>query len=270
MIFHGERYAARAQALEWSGDAPRTLDGPGVWVCVLSSGSCLANGRTGRSGDLLLARGTNAQDEGESETPVLLTPDGDGPCHLLAVRLTGLCAEELAAAVAPFLWADSAACPQAAELAARLAEDTDPESRLPYALLAALAHADEPVHTVHPLVAEALAAIRNNYGMLYGVEELSEQLGVSKCHLVRLFTAEMGVGPGKYLTQTRIEAAKTLLMGREYTLDTIAGLCGFSGANYFCRVFKKTVGVTPAAWRAAAVPGTLLPDRPALADEAYL
>ena len=28
--------------------------------------------------------------------------------------------------------------------------------------------------------------------------------------------------------------------------------CGFSGANYLCRVFKKETGQTPAQWRAAA------------------
>ena len=30
-----------------------------------------------------------------------------------------------------------------------------------------------------------------------------------------------------------------LLLHREYTLDVIASLCGFSGANYLCRVFKR-------------------------------
>ena len=74
---------------------------------------------------------------------------------------------------------------------------------------------------------------------LYGVEELSERLGVSKSHLVRTFTAAVGVPPGKYLTTVRIEAAQRLLLHREYTLDVVASLCGFSGANYLCRVFKK-------------------------------
>ena len=32
----------------------------------------------------------------------------------------------------------------------------------------------------------------------------------------------------------------------------IASLCGFSGANYLCRVFKKETGHSPAQWRAMA------------------
>ena len=87
---------------------------------------------------------------------------------------------------------------------------------------------------------------------LYGVEELSEQLGVTKSHLVRVFKQEMGVPPGKYMTNVRIEAVKTLLLTDEYNLDMIAGLTGFSGANYLCRVFKREVGLSPAARRTQA------------------
>ena len=98
----------------------------------------------------------------------------------------------------------------------------------------------------------AIEDIRQNYAGLYGVEELSERLGVSKSHLVRTFTAAVGVPPGRYLTTVRVEAAMRLLLHREYTLDVIASLCGFSGANYLCRVFKKETGQSPAQWRALA------------------
>ena len=83
------------------------------------------------------------------------------------------------------------------------------------------------------------------------MEELSAQLGVSNSHLVRVFSAEMGMGPGHYLTQVRLQAAKLLLAHRTYPLELVASLCGFSGANYFCRVFRRSTGLTPAAWRKA-------------------
>ena len=44
-----------------------------------------------------------------------------------------------------------------------------------------------------PLVQAAIEDIRANYAGLYGVEELSERLGVSKSHLVRTFTAAIGL-----------------------------------------------------------------------------
>ena len=142
------------------------------------------------------------------------------------------------------------------------------QSQSAFRILCTLSQADVSSPALPPLVAEAIAAIRQHYGELYGVEELSESLGVSKCHLVRAFSAAMGMPPGQYLTQVRLEAAKQLLMHREYPLEVVASLCGFSGANYLCRVFRRHTGQTPAQWRAAnlAVEGS---DRP-LAGEAEL
>jgi len=97
---------------------------------------------------------------------------------------------------------------------------------------------------------QAVALIREHFMELYGVDELASQLGVSKSHLVRSFSAAVGLTPGRYLTKVRVEAVKTLLLRRDYTLETIAGLCGFSGANYLCKVFKRECGLTPARFRA--------------------
>lgn len=49
---------------------------------------------------------------------------------------------------------------------------------------------------------------------------------------------------------------------REYPLEVVASLCGFSGANYLCRVFKKATGQSPTAWRAAAAGVPELPELP--------
>ena len=115
-----------------------------------------------------------------------------------------------------------------------------------------------------------METIRNNYMALYGVEDLADALGVSKCHLVRTFSAEMGVSPGKYLTRTRLEAAKLLLLEREYNLDMIASLCGFSGANYLCRVFRREEGLSPIAWRDAAAPHAPAKHLPPRNNEMYV
>lgn len=237
------------------------MQGEGLWVGVLSSGRCAlqtAAGATaqGASGDIFLGFGT-----------VALLPEG--PCHLLAARLTGLAPDEVVRALPGPCFAGGAACPGAAELLARLHAEPEAaqDGAAAYALLCAVAQADQPVRLLPPLVAEALAAIKENYMALYGVEELSSQLGVSKCHLVRVFTAELGISPGKLLTRTRVEAAKRLLESGEYNLEVVASLCGFSGANYLCRVFKRETGVTPAVWRQTAAPGR---GRAVIRDEVYV
>ena len=190
-----------------------------------------------------------------SRAPLVLEPEGS--CHLLCVQLTGQASAQFLAGLheLPFL-ARGETCPAAAELLDRLASEQDlPDrvrSQLAFALLCELADADSAAPALPPLVQAAIADIRANYAGLYGVEELSERLGVSKSHLVRTFTAALGIPPGRYLTRVRVEAAQRLLLHREYTLDVVASLCGFSGANYLCRVFKKETGQSPAQWRALA------------------
>lgn len=184
------------------------------------------------------------------------------------MRLTGRCAEAYLLRLGAPRWADGAACPGAAELAAQLHGGAS--APLAYALLCAVAKADETARPLPPLVREAVTAMQQNYMALYGMEELSEHLGVTKSHLVRAFKQAMGITPGKYLTAVRIEAVKTLLMSGEYNLDTIAGLTGFSGANYLCRVFKREEGVSPAVWRAAAAPLPAAPKLPPRGEEMFL
>ena len=257
LIFDPEIYCSAAEAAELDGTEPLTLTGSGLWVGVLSRGVCLLDGfdRPGQSGDILLGA-----------APLTLTPRAD--CHLLAVRLTGHCTDAYLLQSGAARWADGAACPGAAELLAQLHGARTPA--MAYALLCAVGKADETARPLPPLVAEAVAAIRQNYMALYGVEELSEQLGVTKSHLVRVFKQEIGVPPGKYMTNVRIEAVKSLLLTDEYNLEMIAGLTGFSGANYLCRVFKREVGLSPAAWRAAAAPLPAVPKLPPRSQEMYV
>ena len=74
----------------------------------------------------------------------------------------------------------------------------------------------------------------------------------------------------RYLTSVRIEAAMRLLLHREYTLDVVASLCGFSGANYLCRVFKRETGLSPAAWRETAAHKAVVQKLPARNNEIYV
>lgn len=129
-------------------------------------------------------------------------------------------------------------------------------SALSYTLLCRLASAPQTTQSLPPLVAGAVSQMQEHYAEVYGIEELADTLMVSKSHLIRSFTAAMGISPGQYLTGVRLENARRLLLRDEYTLEVIANLCGFSCANYLCKVFKKETGETPVAWRKRVAPGT--------------
>lgn len=248
MLWNCEATATLAELREHDAATPLALEGIGLWVVLISSGRCTAGDAAGtllQPGMLVLAR-----------TALTLTPQG--PAHILAARLSGSAAADFSAALPADLFPVlGESCPRAAELLEEFSctstANARSKSSLTFALLCELAGADSAEASLPPLVAEAVASIRQNYAGLYGVEELSEQLGVSKSHLVRAFHAAVGVSPGKYLTGVRIEAAKRLLLHREYSLEIVASLCGFSGANYLCRIFKKETGYTPTAWRSRAM-----------------
>ena len=281
MLFDWNTIAFPASAQDLQLSAPLTLSGEGLWVCLVSSGQCSAS--VPAAGPLPLGAALILPPQSVpaghlilSRAPLALVPESI--CHLLCVQLTGQAAEQFLGGLSemPFL-ARGETCPAAAELMGRLAEERDASERvrsqLAFALLCELSDADSAAPALPPLVAAAIEDIRRNYAGLYGVEELSERLGVSKSHLVRAFTAALGVSPGRYLTSVRIEAAMRLLLHREYTLDVIASLCGFSGANYLCRVFKKTTGQSPTQWRAmagrSALPG-LSPEQQRLEQELFI
>ena len=83
------------------------------------------------------------------------------------------------------------------------------------------------------------------------LDRLSRMSGLNASYLCRKFRQEIGTTPMKYLTQRRIERAKTLLAGGQGSTETAEG-CGFSDLHYFCRVFKEYTGSPPGEYRRAA------------------
>ena len=253
LTFDAKRYCTLLETYVENGAGEMDYTGGGLTVLLVERGRCGLVADEGamiaEAGQLLAANGA-----------VVLAPLEDSA--VVGVSLGGAAAEQLANQLERPLLLDAATCPETPEWIYRLAENGGSlspgrQSALGYSLVCALAEAETAHTPLPPLVAAAMAQIREHYAEVYGVEELAAQLGVSKSHLVRSFTAHTGISPGRYLTAVRVEAAKRLLLHRNYTLEMVATLCGFSGANYFCKVFKKATGQTPAAWRERAAPHAL-------------
>ncbi len=81
------------------------------------------------------------------------------------------------------------------------------------------------------------------------VKELAERADMSEVYLRKLFGAKYGIPPAQYITSVRIEKAKEFMRYPFLSLDDCALKSGFSSLQYFCRVFKKAVGVTPYKYR---------------------
>lgn len=80
------------------------------------------------------------------------------------------------------------------------------------------------------------------------VSDLAKAAEMSEVYFRKLFRAAYGSSPSEFIINCRIESAKELLRENYLSLSDIAEFCGFSSLSYFCRVFKKSVGITPRAF----------------------
>lgn len=85
------------------------------------------------------------------------------------------------------------------------------------------------------------------------IGELLETTGYSPAYVRRIFLKEVGVTPVEFLNNRRIERAKELLKKSERNLPIkeIAERSGYLDPYYFSRIFKKSTGLTPGAYRKA-------------------
>jgi transcriptional regulator GlxA family with amidase domain len=87
---------------------------------------------------------------------------------------------------------------------------------------------------------------------------LATRAGVSVRHLTRLFQAELGVTPSRFVRHTRAEAAARLLASTDLTMDAIAVRCGFGTTEALRTSFKARYAVSPSHYRLAQSAAPLL------------
>ena len=76
------------------------------------------------------------------------------------------------------------------------------------------------------------------------LDEMAQQMGLSKFKFARLFKEARGISPAHYLVVKRIERAKTMLRQGIPLADTALQV-GFYDQAHFSRAFQGIAGVTP-------------------------
>ena len=76
---------------------------------------------------------------------------------------------------------------------------------------------------------------------------MASDLGLEYSYFFRLFKKALGISPGEYLMNLRIEKAKVLL-NNHIKIKDIPSLIGVSDVYYFTKLFKKCTGMTPSAY----------------------
>ncbi len=99
------------------------------------------------------------------------------------------------------------------------------------------------------LILRAVEYIKENYKRELTLEEVSKEVNISPHYFSKLFKDEMGENFIDYLTSLRINTAKEIMKSSLMSVKEICYEIGYGDPNYFSRIFKKAVGVTPTEYR---------------------
>ena len=83
--------------------------------------------------------------------------------------------------------------------------------------------------------------------------ELAAVLYMSPFHFARLFKCSTGVPPHRFVVRQRITRARTCLAMEGQSIAQISRMVGYRTPSHFTTVFRRALGVTPGAYRAAAL-----------------
>jgi transcriptional regulator GlxA family with amidase domain len=113
------------------------------------------------------------------------------------------------------------------------------------------------VRTGDAVIRECLAWIADNYASPSPVTAMAARSGLTSRTFARRFKAAAGHRPIDYVHGLRIEVARTLLESGRGGVDDVGYSVGYEDPSFFRRLFKRTTGLTPAAYRRKYAPITL-------------
>ena len=109
---------------------------------------------------------------------------------------------------------------------------------------------DLPIFPVkNRIVRCMLSYIHEHCSECISIQQIAEHCSVNPNYASQLFNQEMNKTFSCYVTELRIEQAVKLLQDTDLPVSEIALKTGYRDYFYFAKVFKKTMGITPTAYR---------------------
>ncbi len=101
----------------------------------------------------------------------------------------------------------------------------------------------------NPHLIAAIRLMQENIETPRDILSISEEVGVSRRQLERLFKQHTAVSPVEYYIDLRIARAHALLNETDMSIAEIASATGFSGTSLLAARFRKRYGKPPGAYR---------------------
>ncbi|MBR0289119.1 MAG: helix-turn-helix transcriptional regulator [Selenomonadaceae bacterium] len=81
------------------------------------------------------------------------------------------------------------------------------------------------------------------------LDDIARAVSTNVYNLAKVFKAEIGISPMRYVILRRIGEAQNLLINTDMTITRIALSVGYNNSNYFQNVFKDFMQMTPKEYR---------------------
>jgi two-component system response regulator YesN len=100
-----------------------------------------------------------------------------------------------------------------------------------------------------PEIRKAIEYISENYHLDIDLHNIAKHVGLSPNYFSMLFRKVTGKSFVEYLLDLRLEKASGMLKSTDLRIYEVAYQCGFVNHQYFNRVFKDKIGVTPLTFK---------------------
>ena len=122
--------------------------------------------------------------------------------------------------------------------------DRHDDGQLPYAAMTKVSRGDDAA------IRRALDWIEERYAVANPVSAMADEAGLLPRTFARRFVATTGRRPIEHVHGLRVEAARRLLeTGAGTAVDDVGYEVGYEDPTFFRRLFRRTTGMTPAAYR---------------------
>lgn len=99
-------------------------------------------------------------------------------------------------------------------------------------------------------IKKMLLFIHDHYEEKISLSEIAASANVSERECLRCFQQILKTSPFTYLLEYRTRMAARSLQDTDLTITDIALSCGFTGASYFSKTFRRIMNCTPSEYRA--------------------
>ena len=108
---------------------------------------------------------------------------------------------------------------------------------------------DEPLLQYSPLIRRVIVYIQQEFASPLSLRTVAEVCNINASYLSNLFRTETGITLTEYINHYRIQKSLSMLKHTQMSIAQVSESVGFLDENYYARIFKKIMGITPKSFR---------------------